>query len=79
MPVTVSGRDPRTQEPLSVQIDDGRIVARFAADRGELRIGASADLVRFRWDKGYSTLEIEDIFLQGNRFEPTPLQNERST
>lgn len=51
---------------------------RFAGDRGELHIGASADLVRFRWDKGYSTLEIEDIFLQGNRFEPIPPQDGQS-
>jgi N-acetylglucosamine-6-phosphate deacetylase len=51
---------------------------RFAGERGELRIGASADLVRFRWQQGSSTLEIEDIFLQGRRVEPIPPQNEPS-
>jgi N-acetylglucosamine-6-phosphate deacetylase len=51
---------------------------RFAAGRGELRVTASADLVRFRWEQGSSTLEIEDIFLQGKRFEPIPPPNEPS-
>jgi hypothetical protein len=35
MPVTVSGRDPRTKEPLNVQIDDGRIIAIEKSTRDE--------------------------------------------
>jgi N-acetylglucosamine-6-phosphate deacetylase len=38
---------------------------RFVGGRGALTVGAAADLVRFRWERGCSTLAIEDILLQG--------------
>jgi N-acetylglucosamine-6-phosphate deacetylase len=38
---------------------------RFAGVAGVLRVGAPADLVRFRWEQGFSTLAIEDVILRG--------------
>ena len=39
---------------------------RFAGARGVLRVGAPADLTRFRWSKGSSTLAVEAVVVQGN-------------
>jgi N-acetylglucosamine-6-phosphate deacetylase len=41
---------------------------RFAVARGVLRIGAPADLIRFRWEQGCSTLAIEDVVVRGQTF-----------
>lgn len=38
---------------------------RFAGGRGVLKVGASADLVRFRWTRGSSSLAIEEVIVQG--------------
>jgi len=38
---------------------------RFVAQRGKLQVGADADLVRFRWEAGASTLQIESVLVQG--------------
>jgi len=38
---------------------------RFAGERGALNAGAPADLIRFRWEQGCSTLAIEDVVVQG--------------
>jgi N-acetylglucosamine-6-phosphate deacetylase len=38
---------------------------RFAGERGLLRVGATADLLLFRWEQGCSTLAIEDVLVQG--------------
>ena len=38
---------------------------RFAGARGVLRIGAPADLIRFRWSQGPSNLEVESVIVQG--------------
>lgn len=38
---------------------------RFAGARGLLRIGAPADLIRFRWSQGSATLPIEDVIARG--------------
>ena len=37
----------------------------FAGARGVLRVGAPADLIRFHWEHGFSTLAIEDVIVQG--------------
>lgn len=42
---------------------------RYAGNRGSLYVGGTADLVRFRWEKGSSTLAIEDVMVQGIRNE----------
>ena len=39
----------------------------FAGARGVLRVGEPADLIRFRWEPGSSTLAIEDVILKGRR------------
>jgi N-acetylglucosamine-6-phosphate deacetylase len=41
----------------------------FAGTRGALRVGAAADLVRFRWEQGFSTLVVEDAFVQGQTWQ----------
>jgi N-acetylglucosamine-6-phosphate deacetylase len=38
---------------------------RFCGDRGVLRVGASADLVTFRWQPGDTTLTIEQVLVAG--------------
>jgi N-acetylglucosamine-6-phosphate deacetylase len=38
---------------------------RFAGGRGLLRVGAPADLIRFRWSQGSSTLAVESVSVQG--------------
>ncbi len=39
---------------------------RFAGgSRGEIRIGAPADLLRFRWQPGDETLDIETVLVDG--------------
>jgi N-acetylglucosamine-6-phosphate deacetylase len=38
---------------------------RFVGMRGSLRVGAAADLVRFRWQPGDRTLEVEQVFVAG--------------
>ncbi|WP_020573167.1 N-acetylglucosamine-6-phosphate deacetylase [Actinopolymorpha alba] len=40
---------------------------RFCGGRGELRVGATADLVRFRWSPGKPTLTIEQVVVAGTR------------
>jgi N-acetylglucosamine-6-phosphate deacetylase len=42
---------------------------RFVGDRGVLRVGAPADLIRFRWEEGSPTLMIEDVIVQGRRWQ----------
>lgn len=42
---------------------------RFAGNRGTLRVGAVADLIRFRWKEGAPTLSIEDVLVQGQRWQ----------
>ncbi|MFZ0743054.1 MAG: amidohydrolase family protein [Terracidiphilus sp.] len=42
---------------------------RFAGARGMLRAGAPADLLRFRWEEGSTTLVIEDVIVQGARWQ----------
>jgi N-acetylglucosamine-6-phosphate deacetylase len=42
---------------------------RFAGARGELCVGASADLMRFHWEQGSSTLTIEDVIVQGKNWQ----------
>ncbi|HZY61480.1 MAG TPA: amidohydrolase family protein [Edaphobacter sp.] len=39
----------------------------FAARRGRLEPGSPADLVRFRWNPGDQSLNIEDVLVMGNR------------
>lgn len=41
----------------------------FAGTRGVLRVGAAADLVRFRWEQGFSTLVLEDVFVEGQAWQ----------
>ena len=41
----------------------------FAGSRGILRVGAAADLVRFRWEQGFSTLVLEDVLVQGQTWQ----------
>lgn len=43
---------------------------RFAGGRGVLRAGAPADLIRFRWEQGSSSLTIEEVFVKGRRCVP---------
>jgi N-acetylglucosamine-6-phosphate deacetylase len=38
---------------------------RFAGGRGVLRVGADADLVRFRWDRAGVEIEIVDVLVRG--------------
>jgi N-acetylglucosamine-6-phosphate deacetylase len=38
---------------------------RFTTARGVLRVGASADLIRFRWEQGDSTLAVESAVVLG--------------
>lgn len=38
---------------------------RFACGRGVLRVGAPADLIRFRWEQDCRRLEMEDVVVQG--------------
>lgn len=38
---------------------------RFVLDRGVLKVGAPADLIRFRWVPGYATLEIDTVLSGG--------------
>ena len=42
---------------------------RFAGGLGVLRVGAPADLTRFHWSQGSSTLEIESVIVQGKRWQ----------
>ena len=42
---------------------------RFAGARGALRVGSSADLIRFRWEPGFSTLAIEDVLVRGQHWQ----------
>ena len=42
---------------------------RFGGNRGVLRVGASADLIRFRWEQGFSTLVIEEAVVQGRSWQ----------
>jgi N-acetylglucosamine-6-phosphate deacetylase len=42
---------------------------RFVGAPGVLRVGAPADLVRFRWEQGFSTLAIEDAIVQGQSWQ----------
>ena len=37
----------------------------FAGRRGRLRVGADADLIRFHWEAGSKTLQIETVLTQG--------------
>jgi N-acetylglucosamine-6-phosphate deacetylase len=38
---------------------------RFVRARGALRVGSPADLIRFRWEPGFSTLAIKDVLVRG--------------
>ncbi|MBX3540663.1 MAG: amidohydrolase family protein [Chelatococcus sp.] len=40
---------------------------RFTGNRGVIRVGASADLIRFHWAPGDPTLSIEAVFSRGER------------
>ncbi|CAH1653661.1 N-acetylglucosamine-6-phosphate deacetylase [Hyphomicrobiales bacterium] len=40
---------------------------RFAGNRGIIRVGATADLIRFHWAPGDSTLSLEAVFTRGER------------
>jgi N-acetylglucosamine-6-phosphate deacetylase len=42
---------------------------RFVGAPGVIRVGAPADLVRFRWEQGFSTLAIEDSIVQGQSWQ----------
>jgi N-acetylglucosamine-6-phosphate deacetylase len=42
---------------------------RFAGGRGILRVGGVADLIRFRWEPGFSTLAIEDVVVAGKSLQ----------
>ncbi len=42
---------------------------RFTGARGVLRVGASADLIRFRWSQGSSTLAVEAVIVQGESWQ----------
>jgi N-acetylglucosamine-6-phosphate deacetylase len=39
---------------------------RFVGGRGTLAVGASADLIRFRWTADNPTLDIETVLVQGH-------------
>jgi N-acetylglucosamine-6-phosphate deacetylase len=49
---------------------------RFAGVPGVLRIGAPADLVRFRWEPGFSSIAIEDVIVQAG---VTEIASEKTT
>ena len=38
---------------------------RFVGGRGALEVGAVADLVRFHWQQGEATLQIDEVVLRG--------------
>jgi N-acetylglucosamine-6-phosphate deacetylase len=38
---------------------------RFVGGRGVLRVGAPADVIRFRWEEGATSLKLEDVALRG--------------
>ena len=42
---------------------------RFAGACGVLRVGSPADLIRFRWEPGFSTLIIEDVLVRGQSWQ----------
>src|ERR1035441_4073008 len=42
---------------------------RFAGALGVLRVGAPADLIRFRWSQGSSTLAVESVIVQGKTWQ----------
>lgn len=42
---------------------------RFAGARGALCVGPPADLIRFRWEPGFSTLIIEDVLVRGQSWQ----------
>jgi N-acetylglucosamine-6-phosphate deacetylase len=42
---------------------------RFVGARGVLRVGASADLIRFHWEQGSCTLTIKDAIVQGKNWQ----------
>lgn len=43
-----------------------RLLGRRGLGRGELRVGARADLVAFRWQPGDRTLDVEDVLVAGH-------------
>jgi len=45
---------------------------RFAGGRGVLRVGADADLVRFRWDQAARHIEVTSVHVRGELLECTP-------
>jgi N-acetylglucosamine-6-phosphate deacetylase len=42
---------------------------RFVGARGVLRVGAPADLIRFHWKQGSTTLTIKDAIVQGKNWQ----------
>jgi N-acetylglucosamine-6-phosphate deacetylase len=42
---------------------------RFAVTGGALRVGEAADLVRFRWEPGFSTLVLEEVLVEGQAWQ----------
>ena len=42
---------------------------RFVGQRGRLRVGADADLVRFHWDASTAKVEIQTVLVQGEQFQ----------
>jgi N-acetylglucosamine-6-phosphate deacetylase len=42
---------------------------RFAGTGGALRVGEAADLVRFRWEPGFSTLVLEEVLVEGQAWQ----------
>ncbi len=47
---------------------------RFTGKRGQLRAGADADLVRFRWEPGSSTLAMEEVVILGEAWQPEMIE-----
>ena len=47
---------------------------RFTGGRGQLRDGANADLVRFRWEPGSSTLAIKEVIVLGETRQPEMIE-----
>ena len=45
------------------------IPGRFVGGRGRFAVGASADLMRFRWRPGDPTLAIDEVYLRGEKVE----------
>lgn len=43
---------------------------RFVGRRGVISVGARADLIRFRWEVGSSSLLIEDVIVRGQSYVP---------